>query len=268
MKHTEAINDALLIGVDYLKEHFRVPSPIYSKGPRDFALQVDIDLERIYKSALAKHFPHIPFVGEELSPNLINSGYKGWFWSVDPLDGTANYFRGIPEFGSSIALMYDGIPVAAGVAFPIFGELFLAESGCGAFLNGERICVSDTNRLDQAIVGFGDFAIGRDSAETNRLGYSLIQLVGDQVQRVRMPGTAALQLAWVAAGRFDVSITLENHSWDVQPGVLLVREAGGIVCDHDGTEHSLLSNFTLAMPLRLKDSVLDAVGSAIELSLR
>lgn len=229
----------------------------YSKGNRDFALEVDQEIERRLKSLLFEYDQEIPTLGEEFSWDGSPRTGSQLFWVIDPIDGTVNYSRNLPLFGTSVALIYQNQPIVAGISFPLLKERYTAIQGGGAYLNNSQIYVSNTSEISQAIIGFGDFAVGEQATEKNELRYEMIKYYGNQALRIRMPGTAALQLAWLACGKIDISITLSNNSWDVQAGVLLVREAGGNVFDCDGSEHSVLSKYTLATNSKLKNSVLD-----------
>ena len=234
----------------------------FNKGPRDFALQTDRDVEQLYAKRLNQLYPDIPVVGEELSPHQASARLPARFLALDPIDGTVNYSRSLPEFATSIALVENGTASLSGMYFPVLGEMYLAESGGGAWCNKTKLRVSTTNHINDAIVAVGDFSVADNDVGKNALRYELMKVLGDHALRVRMPGTAALQLAWLAAGRIDSSITLSNISWDVQAGVLMVREAGGKVFDGDGTAHTSLSQYTLGTNSRLKPIILSALAEA------
>lgn len=253
MKNLKAI---LAIGEEFLLNNFNKESKIYDKGERDFALDYDIQLEKLYNAELQKLMPNIPILGEELSPESIKNNYSGLFWAVDPIDGTVNYSRKLPEYGSSIALIYKGKPIVSGICFPHLNETYIAGKGQGAFLNGDRITVSNVDRLDKSILAFGDFSVSGNYERKNLIRYKYVTYYGDRVLRIRMPGTAALQLAWVASGKADISLTLGNNAWDVQGGVLLVRESGGEVFDVDGSDHNISSKYTFATNSIMKEKIL------------
>lgn len=230
------------------------------KGERDFALRADIELENAYKCYLSEQYPDIPILGEELSPEIVAKDFKGQFWAIDPIDGTVNYSRGLPEYGTSIALIMHGKPIAAGLCFPSLNETYIAGAGEGAFLNGTRISVSNSNRLNSSILVFGDFSVKENHLVDNIVRFNYIKRFADEVLRVRMPGSAALQLAWVASGRADISLTLSNNAWDVQGGVLLVREAGGCVYDFDGSDHTIASKYTIASNTIIKNLIIQFIS--------
>ncbi len=266
-QYMDTISHLLEIGSEFLLERLGAGFIEIQKGSRDFALDTDVELEKIYKEHLLKVYPDIPIMGEELSPDAILTDYTGLFWAIDPIDGTVNYARNIPVYGSSIALIQNGKPIAVGVGFPSLNETYIAGVGMGAFLNGERIYVSDTLTLDASMAAYGDFSVGENHKVKNIVRYRYVEEFGDDVLRIRMFGSAALQLAWVACGRVDISITLSNNAWDVQGGVLLVREAGGQVFDVDGSEHTILSKYTFATNRHMKNEVLKIVAD-IESSLK
>ncbi len=261
------IEELLKVGSDFLLNKLGSGVVEVQKGSRDFALNTDIELERIYRDELLRSFPQIPILGEELSPDAVSDDSTGLCWAIDPIDGTANYARNISIYGTSIALVKNGKPIASGLSFPSLNETYIAGHGMGAFLNGKRIYVSDINELSSSILTYGDFAVGPDRDDRNKARFQYIETFGHQVHRVRMLGSAALHLAWVAAGRADVSLTLSNNAWDVQGGVLLVREAGGDVYDVDGSDHTILSKYTFASNQYLKKEVLKIV-SDIDSSLK
>ena len=149
-----------------------------------------------------------------------------------------------------------------GLFFPELSEKYTAQLNSGAFLNGIKLSVSQCLTVSDAIAGFGDFSVGKGSEKKNRFRSELIHLLGNNTLRVRMLGSAAMQLAWLAAGRMDISVTLSNKAWDVQAGVLLVREAGGEVFDYNGEPHSFSSAYTLASSNpSLKQSLLNMLSA-------
>ena len=243
----EILSSILVQGKEFLLScrNTEIMQQKFMKGERDYALSVDIELEKIYKKLLQHHFPYIPINGEELSP-IIDDTQNEVFWTVDPIDGTVNYSKKLFDYGTSIALVLNGKPIISGISFPSINETYIAGKNVGTFLNGKRVSVSSTTQLSSSIVMFGDFFVGENRDAKNKYAFNLFEKLANSVLRMRMPGSAAIQLAHIAAGRSDISITLANNAWDVQGGVLLVREAGGYVFDFDGSEHNTDSRFTLA----------------------
>lgn len=239
--------------------------PSYSmKGDRDPVTESDLRIEAAVRLFLSKETPEIPFLGEEGGGD---SG-SGTFWALDPIDGTANLLRGIPMFAISLALVRDGTARVAVVDAPALGERFTARAGRGTKLNGNRVWAASTDRIEKAVVGLGDFAVGETPLAKSMLQLAATGLFAKFAFRVRLLGSAALQLAWLAAGRLDVGLTFSNKAWDVQAGALLAREAGAEVYDGDGTDHCLASGFTLASTPGLKVRVLELVSAAMRAAQR
>ena len=199
------------------------------KGPGDYVSQADRKAERLIRDDLLKARPTYGFLGEEGEEIKGTDGAHRWI--VDPLDGTTNFLHGIPIFSISIALERNGEIVAAVVLNPATDELYTAERGGGAFLNDRRLRVAMRKNLSDAVIGCGLPHLGRSNH-----GRFLIELrhVMGEVAGVRRLGSAALDLAYVAAGRFDGFWERDLSAWDIAAGLLLVREAGGFVSDIDG----------------------------------
>jgi myo-inositol-1(or 4)-monophosphatase len=206
------------------------------KGPSDFVSQADLRAEQILREELDKARPGYAFLMEESGAS--GSDNWAWRWVVDPLDGTTNFLHGIPHWAISIALqrrLADGTAeLAAGVVYsPAADEMFWAEKGGGAFLNERRLRVSARRELKDAV-----FATGIPFAAVtprNRLAFArTLGTLMPVTAGVRRFGSAALDLAWVAAGRYDGYWELGLSAWDVAAGALIVREAGGTVTHPDG----------------------------------
>ncbi len=237
---------------------------LHDKGDKDFALALDLAIERELKALLEAS--GIPVLGEELAWQGEQDAAR--YWVIDPIDGTINFARGVPLCGLCIALVEDGQATMACISLPFLNERYVAERGLGAYLNNQRIHVADTNSLNTAMVSCGDFAVGANAIERNRLRLALVHTLAPRIMRLRMLGSAAVQLAWLATGRLDVSVILSNKPWDVLAGVLIVREAGGEVFDGDGRTHSADSRYTLATCNEtLKSEVLTALQQAEEITV-
>jgi myo-inositol-1(or 4)-monophosphatase len=201
------------------------------KGPANFVSSADRRAEEVLRAELAKARPGYGFLGEEGGHQ--EGSDKTHRWIVDPLDGTTNFLHGIPQFAISIALERAGTIVAGIVYNPANEELFVAERGKGAFLNDQRMRVAARRRLAEAVVACGLPHLGRGDLALFRKEFAGIQ---DKVAGIRRFGAAALDLAWVAAGRLDAFWERNLSPWDMAAGLLLVREAGGFVSDLDGGE--------------------------------
>lgn len=188
----------------------------------DIKLQTDVDCEEAIRGIIARAYPDHALLGEEGGGTLPAAQPV---WIIDPLDGTVNFSRRLPHFCTSIALQMQGRVVAAVVYDPLLDELFTAEEGAGAYLNGTRLQVSDTAELCAANMAIG-FA---KSQETIARGLGKLTELAHAVSKIRIMGAAALDLAYVAAGRFDGFIEYGLRTWDIAAGTLLIREAGGHV---------------------------------------
>ncbi|MGC8523713.1 MAG: inositol monophosphatase family protein [Acidibrevibacterium sp.] len=206
------------------------------KGPSDFVSQADLRSEATLREELGRARPGYAFLMEESGAH--GSENWAWRWVVDPLDGTTNFLHGIPQWAISIGLEHrlpDGSSeIAAGLVYaPALNEMFWAEKGGGAFLNEHRLRVSARRELKDAL-----FATGIPFAKTgagDRLAFArALGALMPHIAGIRRFGAAALDLAWVAAGRFDGFWEFGLHPWDITAGILLVREAGGFATDPEG----------------------------------
>ena len=233
---------------------------LIAKGDRDFASSVDLQIESAIRTALADATPAIPFLGEEQAGDGTLSETQ---WVLDPIDGTINFARESPLCTISLSLLSRGQPVLGIVDAPLLGERFIAQKGRGAFLNGDRISVSSVGVLREAIVAVADFKVGVGSKEENSVHLGALARLAGASLRVRMHGSAALDLAWLAAGRVNATMMLSNLPWDVTAGLLLVREAGGVVYDYDGSDHDADSRFTLASEPSLAEPLRQIISAAM-----
>lgn len=199
------------------------------KGPADFVSAADRRAEEILHRELTKARPGYGFLGEE--GGRREGADKSHCWIVDPLDGTTNFLHGIPQFAISVALEREDVIVAGIVYNPVNEDIFLAERGKGAFLNDTRLRVAARRQLADAVVACGLPHTGRGDLALFRSELSAVQ---DRVAGLRRFGAAALDLAWVAAGRFDAFWERDLAPWDTAAGILLVREAGGFATDLAG----------------------------------
>src|SRR5579884_738105 len=211
------------------------------KGPANFVSAADRRAEETLYRELTKARPNYGFLGEE--GGTREGSDRTHRWIVDPLDGTTNFLHGIPQFCISIALEREGIIVAGVVYNPANEEMFVAERGKGAFLNDQRIRVAARRRLSDAVIACGLPHLGRGDIA---LGHRETQAVQGQVAGLRRFGAAALDLAWVAAGRFDGYWERDIKPWDMAAGLLMVREAGGYVSDCDGGDAMLAKGHIVA----------------------
>jgi len=222
-----------------LREEFDRPAQIAYKGDVDLVTQADKRSEETIVARLTEYFPGHSIAAEEGTGHELNSEYR---WHVDPLDGTTNFAHGYPCFSVSIALAQRGALLAAVVYNPFYDELFAAARGAGATLNGKRIFVSETGSLANSLLCTG-FPVHKRLANPNIHYYWDFTL---RSHGVRRDGSAALDLACVAAGRFDGFWEFGLKPWDTAAGVLLVEEAGGKVSDFAGEPYQLGGPMILA----------------------
>lgn len=211
------------------------------KGENDYVTQVDKDAEQAIIEKIRQSYPHHSFLGEE--GGVIKGDDDTFQWIIDPLDGTTNFIKGIPHFCVSIALKYKGKLDQAVVFDPIRGELFTASRGNGAQLNGYRIRVNTIKSLSNTVLGTAfPFKQRHRMANFSQQFGLILEQAGD----VRRSGSAALDLAYVASGRFDGYFEAGLKPWDIAAGELIVREAGGMVTDFQGGNDHMISGDTVA----------------------
>ncbi len=201
------------------------------KGPGNFVTAADRRAEETLYAELMKARPGYGFLGEE--GGRREGADKTHTWIVDPLDGTTNFLHGIPQFAISIALEREGTVVAGLIYNPANEDMFIAERGKGAFLNEQRIRVAGRKLLGDAVIACGLPHHGRGDLALSRRETGAMQ---EHVAGLRRFGAAALDLAWVAAGRLDGYWERDIQPWDMAAGIILVREAGGFITDCDGGE--------------------------------
>ena len=220
------------------------------KGPADFVSRADINAERTIRRELEKARPDWGFMMEE-SGVTEGADKDAPIWVVDPLDGTTNFLHGIPHFAISIAVMETDAQgrqfVSTGSVFdPVKNEFFFAEKGKGAFLNERRLRVSGRRAMADSLFGTGIPFLGRGTAADHDQFVGELSRIMAVSSGVRRNGAAALDLAWVAAGRLDGFWERGLSTWDIAAGVLLVREAGGFISDFASRDKALESGDVVA----------------------
>lgn len=207
------------------------------KGPADFVSAADHKAEDIIFAELQKARPGYGFLMEERG--VVEGPDETHRWIVDPLDGTTNFLHGIPLFVTSIALEREGQLVAGVIYNPASNELYTAERGKGAFVNDRRLRVSARRDIADAVVAVGIPHRGRPG---HAAALKELQTMMPEVAGIRRTGAAALDLAWTAAGRFDAYWERNIQAWDMAAGIVLVREAGGLVTDLEGGNEMFAHN--------------------------
>jgi myo-inositol-1(or 4)-monophosphatase len=205
---------------------------VQEKGRFDFVTDADRASQEVIRETIGRLFPQHDFVGEEDSrPRARPAADAPPTWIVDPLDGTTNYVHDCPLYCISIGLQVASELVVGVVLDPSRPELFKGAKGLGAWLGAERLKTSSVDKLEDAMLSTGFPADMRDRDDL----YSYWRYFGLRTHALRRTGTTALNLAYVAAGRFDAYYAFDNHAWDVAAGTVLIREAGGIVTHVDGS---------------------------------
>jgi myo-inositol-1(or 4)-monophosphatase len=213
-----------------LLERFGRAIQVTNKGAIDLVTEADVAAERMIIERIRSYHPRHAILAEESGETLTASGDKEWRWIVDPLDGTTNYAHGYTCFCVSIALERAGVLQLGVIYDPTRDELFAAERGEGATLNGRRIRVTERDELNRSLLCTGFPYDVRERGDFARHFYNFIM----HAQGVRRDGSAALDLAYVACGRFDGFWEEGLNPWDVAAGVILIEEAGGRVSRYDG----------------------------------
>jgi myo-inositol-1(or 4)-monophosphatase len=205
------------------------------KGPANFVTAADKRAEEMLYADLNKARPGYGFIGEE-GGNRVGDD-KTHTWIVDPLDGTTNFLHGIPHFAISIGLQREGVIIAGLIYNPANDDLYTAERGKGAFLNDQRLRVAGRRRLDECVIACGLPHIGRGDLDLSRAEMTGIQ---SKVAGLRRFGAASLDLAFVAAGRLDGYWERNLQPWDIAAGIIMIREAGGVVSGIEGKDDDAL----------------------------
>ncbi|MBX3560949.1 MAG: inositol monophosphatase [Sphingomonas sp.] len=226
----------------------------HKAGLADPFSEADLRAEATVRDTLAAAFPDYGFLGEE--GGVIEGADKSHMWIVDPLDGTANFLTGSPFFAVNIALARDGEVIAGVTHVPMLGETFRAEKGQGAFLNDAPIRVSPRTEMIQAVLGVGIPFAGKPRHEQF---YAEMERLTPRVTGIRRLGAGAIDMAWVACGRFDAYWEQSVSAWDMAAGVAIVTEAGGVVTGTEGQTLDLMGGTVLASTPQLHGALLEAL---------
>jgi myo-inositol-1(or 4)-monophosphatase len=232
------------------------PVEIRHKGEVDLVTRADMASEDLILGAIRSRFPDHGILAEE-SGNAATGEEDGYLWVVDPLDGTTNFAHGLPIWSVSIGVLRRGEPRVAVVLDPGRGECFTAARGAGARLNGELIRASETRDLEQALLVTG-FPYDIRESPVNNLDH--FERFMTRSRAVRRLGSAAIDMAYVACGRFDGFWELKLHPWDVAAGWLLVEEAGGVVTRFGGEPFQLEADEIVAGPEPLVESIQEVLA--------
>ncbi len=227
------------------------------KGPANFVSAADKRAEEIIYTELSKARPTFGFLMEERGE--VKGSDASHKFVVDPLDGTTNFLHSIPLFAISIGLVKDGLPIAGVIYNPIFDEMYVAEKGQGAYLGQRRLRVAARTRLGEAVISCGIPHHERGDHERFRRELAVLQ---KEVAGLRRTGAAAIDMAWVASGRFDAFWERDLAPWDLAAGIIIVQEAGGFVTDLDGGMDTLTKGSVVAGNHDIQSALLAAFKGA------
>jgi myo-inositol-1(or 4)-monophosphatase len=256
----DVARSAVQIGTELIKT--TRPHTVTEKTDRDTFTEVDVQIEREVRAYLAEATPEIGFVGEE-EGRSGTSADNPYTWGLDPIDGTANFVHGVPLCEVSLALLQGDRAVIGVISIPYLSLHYSAIQGRGSFINDEKLHVSKTTELAKSIVAIGDYALGAEAPNKNRQRIALTAELAAQVERIRMFGSAAHDLAWLAEGRIDGAIIMSNNPLDLAAGILIAREAGATVVDSSGSQHTPESAHTIASTPGIARMLLTLVQSTL-----
>jgi myo-inositol-1(or 4)-monophosphatase len=229
--------EAALMAGGILQDRFGKIEEVSQKGRGNIATDVDRYVEGKVLSVLQEEYPGVSMLGEETG-STGRDDLEGSLWIVDPLDGTRNYASGVPFYSVVIGLAVNGKPVVGVNYDPVRKDLYEAELGKGAFLNGKRINVSKKSKVKDSVLGM-DLSYSNEGA---RRGLELVHKVWPHMQTLRIMGSSALGMSYVASGRIDLYFNHQLSPWDQVAGLLLVEEAGGLATDRNGEPAGLYSD--------------------------
>jgi myo-inositol-1(or 4)-monophosphatase len=239
---------------DRLKQDFAEIATLeiqHKNGPADPFTVADVRAEQTVKSILSEAYPDYGFLGEE--GGLVEGADPSNTWICDPLDGTANFLIGLPIWAVNVALQRDREIVAGVTYVPMLGELFRAETGGGAYLNDLAIKVSRRQGLEQAVLGVGIPFMGKPRQDQF---HAEMRRLTPKVSGVRRLGAGAVDMAYVACGRFDAYWEQSVSAWDMAAGAVIVREAGGVVTDTLGGDLDVMNGTVLAASPQIQQPLL------------
>lgn len=233
---------------------------IEQKSLYDYVSEVDRGAEAIIREHISQHFPDHAVLGEELGSS--DKGESDYQWVIDPLDGTTNFVRGIPHYAVSIAIFFQAELIVGVVFDPVKNDLFTAVKGQGAFLNKYAIQASDLPSVEGALLATGIPFNGENLQKIEMFSNAMQALLAQKTAGIRRLGSAALDLAYVAAGRYDGFWEANLKIWDIAAGVLLVQESGGYVSDFQGSDDFLRSGHIIASGSVMHSAMCSVVGEA------
>lgn len=253
------------VGYEILKAHqnrHRMELLVESKGVDGLVTKIDRYAEELAIALLKESYPNHSYLGEEFGLQEGKGHDKEWCWVIDPLDGTHNFVHGVPHFCVSIAVQKNGVTEHGVVYDPVRDELFSASRGRGAVLNQRRLSVSDTKTIAGGFFSTGhpyERMIDGQRVSFARQHFASLQAICEQGGQVRRLGSAALDLCYVASGRFDGYFEMSIKPWDIAAGELIVNEARGVVVDHTGSNHAMSTGSVFACNVKLLKPLMQLV---------
>ena len=249
----EIAKNSAQIGNDILKINYNKIQKISSKGRKgDLVTNVDLEVENKIKEYLIEETPNISIHAEESGKSNTSSQSSDLIWCIDPLDGTTNYSHGYPFFGTSIGLVYKNKPILGAISVPYLDELYSACIGIGSYCNDTELQVSSSRNLSESLLVTG-FSYDRFEIEDNN--YAEFCYLTHKTRGVRRGGAAAVDLAFVAAGKVDGYWERGLEVWDLAAGAIIVKEAGGIISDYPSDKFNLSCGRILACCPSLEDEL-------------
>lgn len=217
--------------LEWREKEFTISS---KSSKHDLVTSLDLRVQEYLYNSLTQKYPEIGFLGEESGMDK-KPNTKG-YWVIDPIDGTVNFSKMLPMFCISAAYVENAEPKYGIIYAPVTNQIITAEENKGVYLNGEKINPQWAKELDDAMIGMGNIR-GKT--------YKYFEALETKVMRLRLLGTAALQIAYVGTGYFDAFISVKGNSWDVAAGYIIVKEAGGIITDYYGNSTSIFNKKNL-----------------------
>lgn len=255
MDPIEVAIDAAHLGGAHALRRFRTPLVKHLKGPADLVTDADGEVEELIVSTIRRAFPDHAFLGEEGHQARPEAEYV---WVIDPIDGTRNYARGIPFFCTSLALTRRGVPVAAVIYDPVHQETLHAQQGRGAYLDGVPVHVNREAALQDSVLALS--LVAERYRHNAHVAMPMLNQIQPMVESVRLMGSAALHVAYVACGRCELVFQDSVHPWDILAGALLVQEAGGVATELLGTPVTITSHDIIAASNRAIHDMVRAVA--------
>lgn len=234
-----AVRDAVPLFIDGLHS---MP-PWHMKGDRDPVSDIDLAIEEQVRGFLERETPEIRFVGEESGGSVQNSALS---WALDPIDGTVNFLHRLPICAISLGLIDSDSATLGVVSLPLIGPTYTGIVGMGASRDGVPIAPSTPRDLKDCVISLGDYSTGPTAEQRNVQYHNAHRWLASSAYRVRMLGSAAADLVWVADGTLDGTVILSNNPWDTAAGTAIAKAAGGLVVGGAGETHSIHSSATIA----------------------